>query len=113
MALADGYLDRWLRPDTEHYFRGGLPPAFELAHAARLENWRVVLTCELYWQRPVLGRRHVARRRRHGASETRRRKADQDRDVGVARSPREMGQDDGNIIWRLGVRWAPPSGADE
>ena len=39
MLLVDDYLDRWLRHDIERYFRGGLPSPFELAHAARLENW--------------------------------------------------------------------------
>jgi hypothetical protein len=47
MALVDGYLDRWLRPDIEHRFLGGLPSAFEMAHAARLENRQVVHVCEL------------------------------------------------------------------
>jgi hypothetical protein len=45
MSLAQEHQDRWLKLDIEHNFRGGLPSPFELAHAARLENWRVVLSC--------------------------------------------------------------------
>jgi len=40
MSPAQEYLDRWLKLNIEHYFRDGPPFPFELAHAARLENWR-------------------------------------------------------------------------
>jgi hypothetical protein len=54
MSLAQGCLDRWLKPDIEHYFRGGLPSSVELARAALLKNWRVVLSCELTGNPPSL-----------------------------------------------------------
>ena len=40
MAHVDGYLDRWLRPDIEHYFRGDLPSAFELRTRRGLRTGR-------------------------------------------------------------------------
>lgn len=112
MSLVDDYLDRWLQLDIEHYFRGGLPSPVELARAALLENWRVVLSCELTGNPSSLAGDmsligHVMDHPKHADGKLirtatlvwldRRRKWARTKD----------------IIWRLGERSAPPSGADE
>ncbi|MFI5002536.1 MAG: hypothetical protein ACHQK9_21840 [Reyranellales bacterium] len=112
MSLADDYLDRWLRLDIEHYFRGGLPSAFELAHAAQLENWRVVLSCELTGNAPSLADDmslvgYVTGHPKHADGKLIRTATL----VWLDRRAKWVRTRD--IIWRLGVRWAPPSGADE
>ena len=107
MSLAQQYLDRWLKLDIENYFRGGLPSAVELAHAARLENWRIALFCELTGNpshlagdMSLIG--HVMEHPKHADGKLirtatlvwldRRRKWARTRDV----------------IWRLGDRSTPP-----
>ena len=110
MLLVDDYLDRWLRLDIEHYFRGGLPSPFELAHAARLENWRVVHSCELtgnYLAGDMSLIGYVMGQPKHA-------------DRKLIRTATLVWLDSRgkwartkDIIWRLGDRSAPPSGADE
>jgi hypothetical protein len=112
MSLAQEYLDRWLMLDIEHYFRGGLPSPVELARAALLENWRVVLSCELTGKPSYLAGDmsligHAKGHPKHvdGKLITTATLVWLDRRAKWARTR--------DIIWRLGDRSAPPSGADE
>ena len=96
--------------DIEHYFRGGLPSPFELAHAARLENWRVVHSCELtgnYLAGDMSLIGYVMGQPKHA-------------DRKLIRTATLVWLDSRgkwartkDIIWRLGDRSAPPSGAAE
>jgi hypothetical protein len=107
MSAVEDYLDRWLKLDIEHYFRGGLPSPFELAHAARLENGRVVLSCELTGNPPELAGEmsligHVMGPPKHADGKLIRTATV----VWLDRRAKWAGTRD--IIWRLGVRSAPP-----
>lgn len=112
MSLAQEYLDRWLQLDIEHYFRGGLPSSVELARAALLENWRVVLSCELTGNPSYLAGDmsligYVMAHPKHA-------------DGRLIRAATLVGLDcrgkwarTKDIIWQFGDRSAPPSWADD
>jgi hypothetical protein len=53
MSLAQDYLDRRLKLDVEGYLRGEMPRPIALERAPLLENWRVVLLCELSGKLPL------------------------------------------------------------
>jgi hypothetical protein len=110
MLLVDDYLDRWLRLDIEHCFRRGLPSAFELAHAARLENWLVVHACELTrndlaGDMSLIG--YIMGHPKHADGKLIRTA------TLVWLDSRGKWARTKDIIWRLGERSAPPSRADE